>query len=146
MIGVPLVLVLTVAWQIGSSVLRTDMDVPEAVAVGRVSLEPDALGSRIDFVLVDSVGQATTIDGLLNVSLREPDGTLWQTSRTVSASDFQALPEGSLLAGRNGYSVVIPATDWARPPRRGGEATVTINVQPSDGSPPFTSVAQALFP
>ena len=55
------------------------------------------------------------------------------------------MPEGGLLAGRVGYSVVVPATDWLRAPRRGGSATVSINVQPADGTP-FSTVAEERFP
>ena len=55
------------------------------------------------------------------------------------------IPAGSLLAGRVGYAVVIPATDWLRTPRRGGAATVSVSVQPTDGVP-FSTVAEERFP
>jgi hypothetical protein len=132
-------------WQIGSNLLRTDLAGHEPVAVGRVSLESDPAGSRIDIVVVDRAGQETTANGTLNVKLREPDGTLWQTSRTVTASDFQPLPDGGLLAGRTGYSVVVPASDWARAPRRGGSATVSISLQPGEGSM-LSTIAEERFP
>jgi hypothetical protein len=138
-------LVLLVVWQVGSSMLRTEIAVRDAVAVSRVSLEADPLGSRIDFVLVDRIGQDTTVNGDLNIRLREPDGTLWQTVRKVTASDFVLLPGGGLLAGRLGYSVVIPPSDWVRAPRRGGSATVSVSVVPSDGAT-FSTVAEERFP
>jgi hypothetical protein len=144
-IGVPVVLLLLFVWQVGSSILRTEIAIRDAVAVSRVSLEPDPLGSRIDFVLVDRVGQDTTVSGDLNIKLREPDGTLWQTTRRVSASDFAVLPGGGLLSGRLGYSVVIPPSDWLRAPRRGGSATVSVSVVPADGAP-FSTVAEERFP
>ena len=122
-----------------------DVEQSDAVAVSRVSLEADPLGSRIDFVLVDRVGNDTTVNGDLNIKLREPDGTVWQTTRSVTASDFRTLPDGGLLAGRTGYSVVIPASDWLRAPRRGGSATVTLSIQPTDGTP-FSTVAEERFP
>jgi hypothetical protein len=145
-IGVPVLLVLTFVWQIGSGFMHTEIAVRQAISVGRVSLEADPAGSRIDFVVVDRVGQETTVNGTVNVKLREPDGTLWQTSRTVSGDDFKPLPDGSLLAGRPGMSVIIPAADWVRPPRRGGSATVSIDVQPSDDGPAFSTVAEERFP
>jgi hypothetical protein len=144
-IGVPVVLLLLFVWQVGSSILRTEIAIRDAVAVSRVSLEADPLGSRIDFVLVDRVGQDTTVSGDLNIKLREPDGTLWQTTRRVSASDFAVLPGGGLLSGRLGYSVVIPPSDWLRAPRRGGSATVSVSVVPADGAP-FSTVAEERFP
>ena len=144
-IGVPVLLALTFVWQIGSSLLHTEIAVRDAVAVSRVSLEADPAGARVDFALVDRTGRDTTVNGDVQVKLREPDGTLWQTSRTLSAADFGPLPEGGLLAGRLGYSVVIPASDWLRAPRRGGAATVSINVQPSDGAE-FSTVAEERFP
>jgi hypothetical protein len=55
------------------------------------------------------------------------------------------LPDGGLLAGRTGYSVVIPASDWLRAPRRGGSATVSVSIQPTDGTP-FSTVAEERFP
>ena len=144
-IGVPILLVLTFVWQIASGVLHTSIAAHDAVAVSRVTLEPDPLGSRVDFVLVDRGGETTTVNGRVQVKLREPDGTLWQTSRSVSSSDFAPLPEGSLLAGRVGYSVVVPAADWLRAPRRGGGATVSISVDPNGGDP-FSTVAEERFP
>jgi hypothetical protein len=144
-IGIPVLLALTLVWQIGSSLVRSEIAVRDAVAVSRVSLEADPLGSRIDFVVVDRSGQATTVIGDLSIKLREPDGTVWQIGRSVTAADFGPLPEGGLLAGRVGYSVVVPATDWLRAPRRGGSATVSISVQPTDGTP-FSTVAEERFP
>jgi hypothetical protein len=146
LIAIPVLLVSTFVWQIASSALHADIIVRRATAIGSVSLEADPAGSRIDFVVVDRFGQETTIDGTVNVKLREPDGTLWQTSRAIGAADFQPLPDGGLLAGRSGLSVVVPASDWARAPRRGGAATVTINVQPSGDGAPISTVEEQRFP
>jgi hypothetical protein len=143
--GVPALLFLVFAWQLFSGMVRTEIAVRDAVAVSRVTLEADQTGSRIDFVLVDRVGHDTTASGSLNVKLREPDGTVWQTTRSVSAADFTPIAEGSLLAGRTGYSVTIPASDWLRAPRRGGAATVTVSVSPNDGTP-FSTVSEERFP
>ncbi len=145
-IAIPIVLALTFAWQVGSSLLHTEVLVRQAVAVGQLTLEPDAAGTRVDIVLVDKVGQETTASGSVKLSLKEPDGSVWQTTRTISDSDFHPLPDGSLLAGRNGLSVVIPASDWARPPRRGGLAVVSITVTMDDDSPPFGTVISQIFP
>jgi hypothetical protein len=144
-IGVPILLLVTLVWQVGSSLLHTEIAVRDAVAVSQVSLEADTLGSRIDLVLVDRVGQDTTVNGDLTIKLREPDGTVWQVVRHVSANDFGPVVGTGLLAGRLGYSVNIPATDWLRAPRRGGSATVSINVQPTDGTA-FSTVAEERFP
>jgi len=146
LVAVPLILAATFIWQIASSLFHTDIVVRQAVSVGQVSLEGDPAGSRVDFVVVDSVGQDTTFSGDLSIRLREPDGTLWQTTRTLSTGDFQRLPDSSLLAGRLGYSVLVPASDWARPPRSGGLATVTIAVNPNDGGRAFSTDSQQRFP
>ena len=145
-IGIPIVLLTAVVWQLASSALHSEAVIREAVSVGRVSLEADPAGTRVDFVLVDRVGQQTTIDGTLKIKLREPDGAIWQTSRTVAAADFRTLADGGLLAGRLGYSLAIPTSDWARPPRHGGAGTVTIEVVPGAGGPTFSTVAEERFP
>ena len=145
MIGVPVLLGLTFLWQITSTMLHTEIAVRDAVAVSRVSLEADPVGSRVDLVLVDRVGQDTTVNGDLSVRLREPDGTVWQATRRVTPSDFKPLGEGGLLAGRLGYSVVIPASDWIRAPRRGGSASVNVTVQPVEGTA-FSTVSEERFP
>ena len=145
-IAIPLVLAATFVWQIASNVFHTEVVVRQAVAVGQVTLEPEPTGTRLDLVMVDRVGQETTFTGNLDVSLRDPDGAVWQTSRSVAASDFQPLPESSLMAGRDGYTLVVPARDWARPPRRGGLATVSITATPSDDGPQITSQSQQRFP
>jgi hypothetical protein len=145
MIGVPILLVALFAWQIISPMLRTEIATRDAVGFSRVSLEADPAGSRIDFAVVDRVGQETTVSGDVSIKLREPDGTVWQATRGLTPADFRTLPEGGLLAGRTGYSVVIPASDWLRAPRRGGSATVTLSVQPTDGAP-FSTVAEERFP
>src|SRR5258708_39253056 len=117
MIGVRILLVALFASQIISPMLRTDVTIRGAVGFSRVSLEADPAGSRIDFAVVDRVGQETTVSGQVDVTLREPDGTVWQTTRSVTPVNFVTLPDGGLLAGRTGYSVVIPASDWLRAPR-----------------------------
>jgi hypothetical protein len=145
MIGVPVLLVLTLAWQFGSNILHNEIAVRDAVAVSSVSLEADPVGSRIDLVLVDRVGQDTSMSGNLTVKLREPDGTLWQTTRAVGNGDFIPISDGGLLNGRTGYSVLVPATDWLRAPRRGGAATVTVTVEPNNGVA-FSTVIEQRFP
>ena len=146
LIGVPVLLGLLAVWQVASTVFKTEIIARNAVAISRVSLESDPIGARVDMVLVDRMGGDTTISGDLTIKVREPDGAVWQTTRTVSAGDFVSLPSGSLLSGRTGYSVPVPVRDWARAPRRGGAATVTVTVVPSDGSEPFTTVADERFP
>jgi hypothetical protein len=143
--SVPFLLLALFAWQIVSPMLKTEMAVRGAVGFSRVSLEADPAGSRIDFAVIDRVGQETTVSGDLNIKLREPDGTVWQTTRSVTAADFRTLPEGGLLAGRTGYSVLIPASDWLRAPRRGGSATVSLGIQPTEGAA-FSTVAEERFP
>jgi hypothetical protein len=145
LIGVPLFLLALFAWQVGASLWHTDVVVRGAVAVARASLETDPAGLRVDLVVVDRVGLDTTVDGMVNVKLRDPDGGVWQNARAVTAADFVQLPAGGLLAGRLGYSVVIPSADWLRSPRRGGSAMVTVSVQPTAGTP-FSSVDEERFP
>ena len=146
MLGVPTLLVTVFAWQIGSNLIKTDIIVRTAVAVSRVTLEQDPIGARVDFVVVDRVGADTTVAGDLTVNVREPDGTVWRTTRAIAPSDFAPLPSGSLLRGRTGYSVLVPATDWARAPRRGGSASVSVSVQPIDGTVAVATVAEERFP
>jgi hypothetical protein len=140
-IGVPILLGLYLAWTVFAPLMHTETAVRSAVAASRVSLETDPLGSRIDLVLVDRVGQDTTFTGDMNITLREPDGTVWQSSRAITATDFVRLQDGGLLAGRTGYALVIPATDWLRAPRRGGAATVSVSVLTTDGAA-FSTVAE----
>lgn len=146
LIAIPLVLAATFIWQVAAGMFHTDVVVRRPVAVGQVSLEPEVAGTRVDMVLVDRVGQDTTFSGTLDVGLRDPDGAQWKISRSVSASDFQPLPDDSLMAGRSGYSILVSANDWARPPRRGGLATVSINATPSGDGPTFSTQTQQLFP
>jgi len=146
LIGVPALLALFLVWQVVTPLLRTEIIAHTAVAVSKVSLESDPQGSRVDLVLVDRVGGDTTISGDVTVKVREPDGRVWRTTRTVSSDSFGPLPGGGLLSGRTGLSVVVPAADWALPPRRGGAATVTVTVSPADGSDPFSTVAEERFP
>jgi hypothetical protein len=145
LIGVPVLLLAVFGWQVGSTLLHSDQVVRGAVAVARASLESDPAGSRIEFVLVDRVGQETTVNGDLSIRLREPDGAVWQATRAVTAADFVPLPAGGLLAGRVGYSVLIPSTDWLRAPRRGGAASISVAVQPTDGVA-FSTTAEERFP
>src|SRR5438477_6921424 len=144
-IGIPLLLLTLFVYQIVAHMLRSEIAVRDAVGFSRVSLEADPLGSRIDFAVVDRVGYETTVTGDVNIKLREPDGTVWQSTRSVTAADFGLLPAGGLLAGRSGYSVLIPASDWLRAPRRGGSATVSISIQPTEGAA-FATVAEERFP
>jgi hypothetical protein len=146
LMAIPLLLALTFVWQVASGMFHTEEVVRQPVAVGQVSLDPDPAGMRLDFVLVDRVGEATAFNGTLNVTLRDPDGATWETTRNVAPADFQALPEDSLLSGRTGYSLVINARDWARPPRRGGLAMVTITATPNDESEPFSTKSQQRIP
>lgn len=146
LIAIPLVLAATFLWQVAGGLFRTVDASHPAVGVGQVSLESDSLGTRVDLVMVDRFGRETTFDGNLNVSLREPGGAVWQSSRSVSTRDFQPLSDDSLLAGRTGYTFVVNARDWARPPRRGGLATISVNATPSDGAPTFTTQSQQRFP
>jgi hypothetical protein len=143
--GVPALLVLFFAWQVASSLLGTEVVVRGAVAISRVSLEADPQGARVDFVVVDRFGAETTADGEVAVQVREPDGSVWQATRNVSSGDFKSLPAGGLLAGRLGYSVVVPASDWMRAPRRGGAATVSVSVQPTGGAA-ISTMAEERFP
>jgi hypothetical protein len=142
---VPIVLLLVLAAQLGSGLLRSNAAVRSAVAIGRVSLEADPAGARVELVVVDRAGADTTVTGAVTIRVREPDGSVWQTTRQVAASDFTTLPAGHLLAGRLGLSVLVPSGDWARPPRRGGAATVSVSIQPSEGEP-FSTVAEERFP
>jgi hypothetical protein len=132
-------------WQIVSPLLRAEIAVRDAVGFSRVSLEADPLGSRIDFAVVDRVGQETTVNGDVTIKLREPNGTVWQSNRSITAANFVILPEGGLLAGRTGYSVVIPTSDWLRAPRRGGAATVSVSITPTERAT-FSTVAEERFP
>jgi hypothetical protein len=146
MIGVPILLALLFIWQLVAPMLQSQIAGHEPAGIGRVAVEPDAAGSRIEVVLVDRTGQDVGADGALNVTLREPDGALWQTSRTLSASDFTPLSSGGLLDGRLGYSMVVPTTDWARPPRHGGTGTVNVTFTLSAGGQPLNAIEQTRFP
>ena len=145
-IGVPVLLVLLFVWQLASPLLQSQIAVREPTEIGRVALEPDNAGSRVDVVLVDRSGQDVSANGALSLTLREPDGALWQTSRTLSAGDFAPLTSSGLLAGRLGYAVVVPTTDSARPPRHGGIATLTVTFTPASTGQRLSSVEQAPFP
>jgi hypothetical protein len=145
-IGVPLLALVSVAWQLGTQLFHTEITIHDPAAIARISLEPDARGARVDLVMVDRTGTETTGSGTLSVKVREPDGALWQTTRNVSSADFAPLPSGGLLAGRTGLSLVVPAADWARPPRHGGTASVTVELDPAGGSPPIAATSAERFP
>jgi hypothetical protein len=145
LIGVPALLLAFFALQVVASVMHADLIVRGAVGVARASLEADPAGARIDLVIVDRIGQETTVNGELTIRLREPDGAVWQTTRSVRTADFVPLPAGGLLAGRVGYSVVIPSTDWLRVPRRGGAASISVGIQPTEGAA-FSTSAEERFP
>src|ERR1700682_185834 len=70
-IGVPVLLGLVLVWQFASTLLHTEIAVRSAVSVSRVSLEADPLGSRVDLVLVDRIGQDTTLAGAMSIKRRE---------------------------------------------------------------------------
>ena len=111
-IAIPILLLTMFAWQVASPLLKTEIAVRDAIGFSRVSLEADPIGSRIDFAVVDRAGQETTVTGDVSIKLREPDGTVWQTTRPLNGASFASLPDGGLLSGRLGYSIVIPASDW----------------------------------
>jgi hypothetical protein len=146
MVGVPLVLLAVLLWQVGSAVMRSDIVGRTAVAASRATLEEDPAGARIDLVLVDRFGNDVAANADLTISLREPDGALWQTSRSLSSADFAALAGHGLLGGRLGYALVVPTADWARVPRRGGAATVVVTVHSRDGGQTFSTVSEERFP
>jgi hypothetical protein len=98
-------------------------------------------------VLVDRQGAETTSAGDLTIKLREPDGAVWQTTRALGPEDFGPLPASHLLAGRVGYSLLLPAADWVRAPRRGGSTSVSVIFQShDDGAGPITRQAEERFP
>lgn len=144
-IGLPILLGLTLIWQLGSMIFHVDFGARDPVAVSSVILEADPIGARLDFTVVDRAGEETTVNGDINISVREPDGALWNSTRHVSSSDFGPLLDGGLLDGRTGYSVVIPASDWARAPRRGGTAVATVSIARPDADP-ISVVADVRFP
>lgn len=131
-VGIPILLLLLFVWQLVSPLLRAP-SVREPASIARISLEPDPSGARIDFVVVDRTGQETTADGELSITLREPDGAVWHATRSLTAADFAPLPAGGLNAGRLGYTIDVPTSDWVRPPRHGGAATVGVRIQLSGG-------------
>lgn len=144
-IGLPILLAVTFVWQVGSGLLRADATLHDAVAVSSLALKADPLGSRIEFVLVDRTGQDTTTTGDVTIRLREPDGTLWQNTRHLTPGDFTSLSSDGQGTPRTGFSVVVPATDWLRAPRRGGQASVSVTVQPANGDP-VSGTAEQRFP
>ena len=144
-IGVPVLLALTFVWQIGSGLLRTDSTLHDAVAVSSLTLQADPVGSRIDFVLADRAGRDTTTTADVTIRLREPDGTVWQNTRRLTPADFTTVSTDGRGVVRTGYSLVVPATDWLRAPRRGGQASVSVTVQPTSGEP-FSGTAEQRFP
>lgn len=144
--AVALVLLALFVWQLVSPVLRQQVIVHAAASIGRVTLVADPAGTRVDVVIVDRTGQDTSAEGTMDVRVREPDGAVWRSSRHVSTGQFTTIDDGGLLAGRLGYSLVVPASDWARPPRHGGTATVNVTFTPASGGAPITSVEDVRFP
>src|SRR6185436_9612140 len=63
LLGVPVLLGLAFLWQVASGFLKTEIIVRNAVAVSRVSLEPDPVGARVDMTFVDRQGADTTFSG-----------------------------------------------------------------------------------
>jgi hypothetical protein len=147
LIGVPALLGLMFVWQIASGFFHTETVDHAPVAISTVRLEPDLWGTRVDVVLVDRQGAETTAAGDLTVKLREPDGAVWQTTRALAPEDFAPLPTGDLSAGRTGYTLLVPAADWVRAPRRGGSASVSVSfVTHADDAVPLARQAEERFP
>jgi hypothetical protein len=147
LIGVPALLGLMFVWQIASGFVHTETVDHAPAAISSVRLEPDPAGVRVDVVLVDRQGAETSAAGDLTITLREPDGAVWQSTRAVAPEEFSALPAGHLAAGRLGYSILVPAADWVRAPRRGGSASVSVTLQThDDGATPITRQAEERFP
>lgn len=111
-----------------------DPQLEEPVAVARITLESDTEGTAVVMVFHDRAGRDVPLVGQLDVELREPDGARWESTRQVNKTDFKPLPAGSLLQGRVGYRIVVPPQAWTRPPRRGGQAGIQLNVVPRNGA------------
>jgi hypothetical protein len=147
LIGVPALLGLLFIWQIASGYMHAETIDHAPVAIATVRLEADPAGTRVDVVLVDRQGADASAAGDVSIKLREPDGAVWQSTRAVSPEEFAPLPAGHLSAGRVGYSLLVPAADWVRAPRRGGSASVSVSFQPrDDGAAPITRQAEERFP
>jgi hypothetical protein len=146
LIGAPALLGLMFIWQIASGFVHTETVDHAPAAISSVRLEPDPAGVRVDVVLVDRQGAETSAPGDLSIKLREPDGAVWQNTRALSPEDFAPLPAGHLGAGRLGYSLLVPANDWVRAPRRGGSASVSVTFQTRNDAPPITRQAEERFP
>lgn len=112
---------------------------------GRVVLEPDPRGAAIALVLQNQAGGDTAMTGELAFQLQEPDGAIWRATRSVTPASFQVLPAPSLLAGRLGYRIVVPDAEWARLPRRGGQAQLIVTVRPVE-APAFSTTIAATYP
>lgn len=144
--AVALALVLLLLWQYTPLFRGADLSATEATSILRVLLEPTPEGPAISVVLVDRLGRDATVTGDVNVNLREPDGQLWSQTFRVGPDSFQPLPATSLLPGRLGFRTVVPATAWSRPPRQGGQASITVIVTPA-GRAPLPLVTQTqVFP
>jgi hypothetical protein len=146
LIGVPALLGLMFVWQIASGFVHTETVDHAPAGISSLHLEPDPAGVRVDVVLVDRQGAETSASGDLTVKVREPDGSVWQNTRALSPEDFNALPAGHLSGGRLGFSMLVPASDWVRAPRRGGSASVTVTFQRHDDAAPITRQAEERFP
>jgi len=118
---------------------------PQSVSRAVLEALPNDRGTGLFFVLIDASGQDAAFRGSLSVSLREPDGAVYHTTRSVTPQDFRILPSGSLLEGRLGYEVDIPPSAWSTPPRRGNPALIVLGIAPVDG-PPISYTGNEIFP
>jgi hypothetical protein len=118
---------------------------PGPVRVDSLSLEPDPAGSAVEITLADARGQDVGMSGSLAVQVQEPSGAIWNTTQHVTSDTAQPAPPTSLYAGRLGYRIVVPASVWPRPPRQGGQTTVSVTATRDDGST-FAGTATVPFP
>ena len=109
------------------------------VQVSRAVLEALPEGTGLAFVMRDETGADAVFTGNLVVSLREPDGAQFQTTRSVVPANFHVLPAGTLLAGRLGYTLVIPPNAWNVQPRRGRPALIELVITLADPTAPTIS-------
>lgn len=127
------------------SFLSGNVGPSDPVAVTRVVLEADPAGTAVLVVLGDRTGTDVSLNGDLSIELREPDGAKYDVTRTLDASSFENLPQGSVLRGRLGYRFVVPPAAWSRPPRRGGQVFVQVTVAPR-GADRFSYTGTDTFP
>jgi hypothetical protein len=143
--GLGTLLVLAVLWQfVAPMLLRPPQTtVPTAITVASLDHVDDATG--ISIVLGDQNARDIAIRGELVVELRTADGSQWRTVRNVTERDFAPLPSSSLFAGRLGYWLTVPNSDWARPPRRGALASVVVSATPQ-GRATISTSTPTVFP